>query len=77
MQADAEEVLVMYSCLGAFKSRSWKYCIKELLSTIIICGPHENQSKENLSQKRLSNDTKVDFGTTKDIGLQKALIQKK
>ena len=36
------------------------------LSNMILCSPNEKQGKENLGQKRLSDDTKVEFGATKD-----------
>ena len=38
------------------------------LSNIILCSLNEKQGKENLGQKRLSDNTKVAFGTTKDHG---------
>ena len=41
---------------------------KDPLSNIILCSPNEKQGKENLGQKRLSDNTKVDFGATKPNG---------
>ena len=32
------------------------------------CSPNEKQGKEDLGQKRLSDNTKVEFGATKDHG---------
>ena len=42
--------------------------LKDPLLTMILCAPNEKQDKENLGQKRLSDNTKVDFGATKDHG---------
>ena len=42
--------------------------IKDPLLTMILCAPNEKQDKENLGQKRLSDNTKVGFGATKDHG---------
>ena len=42
--------------------------IKEPLLTINLCAPNEKQDKGNLGQKGLSDNTKVDFGATKNHG---------
>ena len=38
------------------------------LSNIIFCSQSEKQGKENSGHKRLSDNTKVEFGATKDHG---------
>ncbi len=35
---------------------------------MILCAPNETQDKENLGQKRLSDNTKADFEAKKDHG---------
>ena len=42
--------------------------LKDLLSNVILCSLNEKKGKENLGQKRLSDNTKVEFGATKDHG---------
>ena len=40
--------------------------LEDPLLTMILFAPNEKQDKENLGQKRLSDNTKVDFGAMKD-----------
>ena len=42
--------------------------LKDPLLTMTLCAPNERQDNGNLGQKRLSDNTKVDLGTTKDHG---------
>ena len=42
--------------------------LKDPLSTMMLLALNDKQDKENLGQKRLSDDTKVDFGAIKDHG---------
>ena len=44
--------------------------LKDPLQTMTLCAPNEKQDKGNLAQKGLSNNTKFDFGATKNHGLQ-------
>ena len=54
----------------------WEVCplpkpllkLEDLLSNMILCSLNKKQSQENLGQKRLSDNTKVEFGATKDHG---------
>ena len=41
---------------------------RDPLLTMTPCAPNEKQDKGNLGQKGLSDNTKVDFGATKDHG---------
>ena len=41
---------------------------KDPLLTMILCAPIEKQDKGDLSQKGLTDNTKVTFGATKDHG---------
>ena len=42
--------------------------LKDPLLTMILCAPIEQQDKEDLGQKGLSDNTKVAFGATKGHG---------
>ena len=42
--------------------------IKDPLLTMTLCAPNEKQNKGKLGQKGLSDNTKVDFGATKNQG---------
>ena len=42
--------------------------IKDPLLTMTLCVPNEKQDKGNLGQKGLLDNTKVNFGATKDHG---------
>ena len=42
--------------------------VKAQLFSMILCRANEKQDKENLGQKRLSDNTKVDFSTSRDYG---------
>ena len=45
-----------------------KQTLKDPLLTMTLCAPNEKQDKGNLGQKGLSDNTKVDFGATKNHG---------
>ena len=44
--------------------------VKDPLLTMILCAPNEKETKGNLGQKGLTDNTKVDFGAAKDQGWQ-------
>ena len=48
--------------------RDKKLNVKDPLLTMTICAPNGKQNKGNLGQKRLLDNTKVDFGATKGHG---------
>ena len=43
--------------------------LSDPLLTMILCAPNEKQDKENLGQKRVSDNTKVDEGSRLAMGL--------
>ena len=54
--------------LSAMNDELMNTRLKDPLLTMTLCAPNEKQDKGNLGQKGLSDNTKVDFGATKDHG---------
>ena len=52
------------------RHNTFRALLKDPLLTMILYAPNETKDKGNLGQKRLSDNTKVDFGAKKDHGSQ-------
>ena len=65
-QGNNECVGVFYSLFIATRGYSYVYSLP--LLTMTLCAPNVKRDKGNLDQKGLSDNTKVDFGATKNNG---------
>ena len=65
---DAKFVSVCQTWSKKATTKSFETSFKDPLLTMTLSAPNEKQDKGNLGQKGLSDDTKVDFGATKDHG---------